>query len=138
MDIGCGEGLLQEKLRICKYSRYTGIDISSEAIARAADRKDERTEFLSADACEYEPAERYDIVIFNECLYYFDEPARVMRRFEQCLYEEGIFIVSMFVANKTMPIWRTLDSLYTTQDAVHVTNAAGTSWVIKVFADSRR
>ena len=36
LDIGCGEGILQERLRSLNYSRYVGVDISAKAIRRAS------------------------------------------------------------------------------------------------------
>jgi hypothetical protein len=35
LDVGCGEGVLQRRLRALGYARYLGIDSSEEAIARA-------------------------------------------------------------------------------------------------------
>lgn len=38
LDVGCGEGLVQEKLRPYGYSRYVGLDLADAAIRRAAER----------------------------------------------------------------------------------------------------
>ena len=53
LDVGCGEGILQENLRSSSYSRYVGVDISGDAIKRASQRKDDRTSFVEADAISY-------------------------------------------------------------------------------------
>jgi 2-polyprenyl-3-methyl-5-hydroxy-6-metoxy-1,4-benzoquinol methylase len=71
LDVGCGEGILQERLEPGKYSRYIGIDISHEAIRRTSHRQDARTLFITADVLTYIPSERFDIIVFNECLYHF-------------------------------------------------------------------
>jgi len=42
LDIGCGEGILQERLSPCQYSRYVGIDICAEAIRRALPKQMKR------------------------------------------------------------------------------------------------
>lgn len=137
LDIGCGEGILQEKLRPYKYSRYVGVDISTEAIHLAPNKQDERTLFVRADASRYIPNERFNIIIFNECLYYFKDPLSVMRRYANFLEENGLLIVSMYVTERTKCIWKILEKSYTPDDEVRVTNKSGVSWIIKVFLVSR-
>jgi 2-polyprenyl-3-methyl-5-hydroxy-6-metoxy-1,4-benzoquinol methylase len=69
LDVGCGEGVLQRRLRALGYARYLGIDSSEEAIARAQTERDARTEFRCADAETYMPQDRFDVIVFNEVLY---------------------------------------------------------------------
>ena len=125
LDLGCGEGILQERLNSGNYSRYVGVDISSEAIQRASHKQDERTVFVLADASSYNPDEQFDIVVFNECLYYFENPLGIVRRYERFLREDGAFIVSMYVDEQNMRIWKMLEALYTAEDEVRVSNKSG-------------
>ena len=74
LEVGCGEGVLQEQLDAARYSSYLGIDLSAEAIHRTEARQSERTRFVVADAATFIPDRRYDLVLFNECLEYFAEP----------------------------------------------------------------
>jgi 2-polyprenyl-3-methyl-5-hydroxy-6-metoxy-1,4-benzoquinol methylase len=132
LDVGCGEGILQELLS-SQYSRYVGIDIAAEAIRRATLKQDEKTIFVTADASKYTPDEQFDIIIFNECLYYFEDPLSIMRRYERFLKEDGIFIVSMYILEKNLGIWRMLEAEYAVMDEVQVSHKSGISWIIKVI-----
>src|SRR5919109_102772 len=58
LDLGCGEGILQERLDPKKYSRYVGVDFSSEAISRASQRQDKKNLFVTADISTYVPEEQ--------------------------------------------------------------------------------
>lgn len=133
LDIGCGEGILQERLSPCQYSRYVGIDICAEAIHRALPKQDEKTFFIRADASTYNPEERFDIIVFNECLYYFEDSLSTLRRYERFLNQDGIFVASMHVTEMTMDIWKVLEAVYLTKDGVTVSNQSGGAWIIKIF-----
>ncbi len=137
LDIGCGEGILQERLCPSGYSRYAGVDISEEAIGLASGRQDEKTFFVQADVTEYQPDSLSDIIIFNECLYYFQDPLSVVKRYESFLTKDGLFIVSMFATEKTGHIWKILEQFYAVQDEVFVKNRSGVSWNIKVLANPK-
>jgi 2-polyprenyl-3-methyl-5-hydroxy-6-metoxy-1,4-benzoquinol methylase len=137
LEIGCGEGLLPERFDGAKYSRYVGVDISAEAVRRAAARENAKTSFITADAAVYVTAERFDVIVFNECLEYFSDPLSVVRRYEPFLREHGIFIVSMFVGldtARTSRIWRSLGAVYTPRAVTRVTNEDRYTWIIKVFS----
>ena len=100
LDVGCGEGVLARHLKPFGYSTYLGIDISRVALERASSLKDERTRFLHAEAETYEPTESYDVIIFNESLYYLKEPLETFRRYTKALSEDGVAIVSLYTNSK--------------------------------------
>lgn len=139
LEIGCGEGILQERLDPARYSRYVGVDVSAEAIGRAQAREpgsDGRTAFVCADAAAWEPGETFDLIAFNECLEYFDDPLGLVRRYEPALAPDGAFLVSMFAGldtTRTRRIWRWLEEAYPVEDVTRVTNRAGLTWVLKVL-----
>ncbi len=124
LDVGCGEGVLVDFLRAAggrEPLRYTGLDLSERAIetARAA-RGGDRTRFLIADAERWAPApappadpastpERYDAIVLNECLYYFHEPLKTLRRYLGALTPGGVVVVSMYEAPRTIALARALD-----------------------------
>jgi len=85
LDIGCGKGILQQKLAPYGYSRYVGIDISDDAIRQASCNEDDKTTFIASDATSYSPTERFDAIVFNEVLYYFDDPLKTVERYERYL-----------------------------------------------------
>jgi 2-polyprenyl-3-methyl-5-hydroxy-6-metoxy-1,4-benzoquinol methylase len=136
LDIGCGEGMLQERLCSTSYSRYLGVDISQEAVNRALARATERVSFVREDAAVFTPDERFDVIIFNECIYYFDDPVAVARHYEQFLNEDGIFIISMFVGDtaRTRKVWKMLDRVYRIRAASRVTTKPGFTWIVKVYS----
>jgi 2-polyprenyl-3-methyl-5-hydroxy-6-metoxy-1,4-benzoquinol methylase len=133
LDVGCGEGVLQEHLAGA-YSAYTGIDFSAEAIRRASERHEPRARFLVADATAFTTEERFDLIVFNECLYLFDHPADVARRYQAFLKPGGLMIVSMYGEAKPRRVWRALHECYETLDEQHIVHPTGRTWVIKVFA----
>ena len=137
LEIGCGEGILQERLDRTRYSRYVGVDVSAEAVDRATARGgDDRTTFVCADAALWQPEETFDLIVFNECLEYFDDPLAVVRHYEPALAPGGAFLVSMFTGvetARTLRIWKWLESAYAVEDATRVTNKAGISWILKVL-----
>jgi 2-polyprenyl-3-methyl-5-hydroxy-6-metoxy-1,4-benzoquinol methylase len=134
LEIGCGEGILQERLDPARYSRFVGVDVSAEAIQRA--KSDEKTAFVCADAAVWEPGEMFDLIVFNECLEYFDDPLAAVRHYEPSLAPGGAFLVSMFLGietARTLRIWKWLESVYAVEDTTRVTNKAGYTWVLKVL-----
>lgn len=96
LDVGCGDGALLPALRTCGYSRYVGIDVSTAAIDRIADQRDDRTSLIVGDAECARPPGRFDVVLFNESLYYLSNPLEVLRRYSRDHAElNGILIVSL-------------------------------------------
>jgi 2-polyprenyl-3-methyl-5-hydroxy-6-metoxy-1,4-benzoquinol methylase len=141
LEIGCGEGILQERLDHSRYSRYMGVDISSQAIGRASQREDQKTSFVAQDAKSYSPNEKFDLIIFNECLEYFDDPLGLVKRYDRFMNPDGLHIVSMFAGidtARTRRIWKMLESKYTVETETKVSNRAGYIWVIKAIKPANR
>jgi cyclopropane fatty-acyl-phospholipid synthase-like methyltransferase len=45
LNVGCGEGILFERLCNSHYSRYLGLDLSSVATGRICDKNDDKHRF---------------------------------------------------------------------------------------------
>jgi 2-polyprenyl-3-methyl-5-hydroxy-6-metoxy-1,4-benzoquinol methylase len=135
LDVGCGEGILQENLRSSSYSRYVGVDISGDAIKRASQRKDDRTSFVEADAISYCPNELFDAIIFNEVLYCIEQPFEVCHRYESYLKKGGIFVSSLFgLSERAHGVRKCLKDKYVILDEVIVKNTATSKyWICTVF-----
>lgn len=133
LDVGSGEGLLADHLRPFGYSRYLGVDLSEAAIRQAAGRRDDATAFAAADAEAYTPPGRWDAVVFNECVYYFNDPVGTVERYRGFLAEGGVFIVSTFRSRRADVIVRRLLSAYRLLEETAITNRKGT-WVVRVLA----
>lgn len=73
LDLGCGVGQAGRSISSEKLSTYTGVDISSVAIEKAKNFYDnnKKYQFHSSDIKIFKPKHNYDVIIFNEVIYYF-------------------------------------------------------------------
>jgi 2-polyprenyl-3-methyl-5-hydroxy-6-metoxy-1,4-benzoquinol methylase len=137
LDIGCGEGILQERLAPYSYSRYVGVDFSKTAISRAADKQDEKTCFVMADINTYVTDEQFNIIIFNECLFYINDHLSLMKRYEDYLKDDGLFIVSACDHERVKKVWKIIEAVYPVGDEVHISHKPNLSWTVKVLMPSK-
>ena len=80
LDVGCGEGLI---LRFCDREwlvNYTGLDISQTALDRIktllpTDR------LICSPLEEFSTDQRFDVILFNEVLYYMSDPKSHLKKF---------------------------------------------------------
>jgi 2-polyprenyl-3-methyl-5-hydroxy-6-metoxy-1,4-benzoquinol methylase len=131
LDTGCGQGVLLRRLPSSCYSRYVGIDVSASAIAVAQEQQNERSTFLAADCEDYSPAERFDVIVFNEVLCCLRDPLSTVDRYARSLNPGGLVLVSMCTAARgsTTILWR-LKRAYATVDEVRVVHSGRkVSWV---------
>jgi 2-polyprenyl-3-methyl-5-hydroxy-6-metoxy-1,4-benzoquinol methylase len=133
LDVGCGEGLLIDHLRPLGCRRYLGVDLSETAVRQAAGRADATTSFTAADAESYAPPERWDAVVFNECVYYFRDPLATVRRYEGSLEDGGVLLVSTFRSRRADAVVRRLLARYRLVEETAIANRKGT-WVVRVLA----
>ena len=132
LDVGCGTGVLQQRLSILPYADYTGIDISQVAIDSAQQFSNSTTTFMAADAATFKPDNFYDIIIFNESLYCFNDCTKILLHYEKFLSAEGVILISMHVQELSLMYWQAIDRHYKILDAVQLRNAENTEWVCKV------
>ena len=133
LDVGCGEGILPMKQGPHAYSSYVGIDTSETAIERALKWKDHKTFYFKEDVMHYTPPEPFDAIIFNEILYYCDDPLQVLKKYADYLTNNGIFIISMKVNKTNAIIWKRLSREYVILDETRIANKHKLSWVCKVL-----
>lgn len=135
LDVGCGEGILFEKYKGQGYSRYLGIDISQVAIDRLADRQNEKTCFMSADAENFEPTELFDVIVFNESLYYFHHPLVGVAKYCKALKPNGLIIVSTCNTScRGKAVLRGLKEQYPMLDEADIIHhQSSLSWTCTVF-----
>src|SRR5690625_5117566 len=62
LELGCGEGLLQNRLNKDSYSKFLGIDISKIAIERAKRLETFKTTYQCNNMEYFEPNEVFDII----------------------------------------------------------------------------
>ncbi|MET0343640.1 MAG: class I SAM-dependent methyltransferase [Polyangiales bacterium] len=132
LDVGCGEGILQEHLT--GYGDYTGIDLFPETLARAEARANARTRFIEADAATFVPDQPYDLIVWNECLYYLPDPIGTIARYRDFLTPNGVIIVSMFYQTYlTRRLFRRLKVLGAPVAALLVSNDEGATWGLRAY-----
>jgi 2-polyprenyl-3-methyl-5-hydroxy-6-metoxy-1,4-benzoquinol methylase len=131
LDVGCGEGVWLETFKPNPYRRYLGLDLSDRAVEAAQQRlADSRTSFVAADALEFRSDERFDLIVFNESLYYFDDPLTVIGRYETMLEEGGVVIASMHASDRGTAAWCRIAAARSLLDSTVVTNGSETSWKV--------
>ena len=131
LDVGCGQGVLLQRLPAGSYARYLGIDVSSSAIAAAQKQCSERSRFVAADCERYSPEEWFDVIVFNEVLYCLREPLRTVEHYARSLEPDGLILVSMCTAARgsSTILWR-LKQSYTLLDQVRISHSGRrVSWV---------
>jgi 2-polyprenyl-3-methyl-5-hydroxy-6-metoxy-1,4-benzoquinol methylase len=127
LDVGCGEGLLLDYLDRWGYQRYVGIDFSDVALRNASKRANSKTSFVSALAESFVPDSQFDSIIFNECLYYFEDPLQVIRRYERYLAPDGVMLVSLFTKTERIKLLAAeISKGFRVTRNASVTNGAGT------------
>jgi len=98
LDIGCGDGVLNERLGDYQYAYFLGVDFSSVSIEKAKEKQFPRAEFLAEDAIKFKPNRNFDIIVFNEVFYYIPESEKtpVLNLMLDHLTDNGILISSIF------------------------------------------
>jgi SAM-dependent methyltransferase len=96
LDMGCGRGTLAYKLNPDSFESYLGVDVSPAAITMAQKRKSQKINFEIGDLQRYKCREKYDVIVFEESLYYVPFfVGRLLRRYAQCLRPGGLFVVTV-------------------------------------------
>lgn len=136
LDVGCGDGILQQRLR---YSGYVGVDMNAAAISRAQARGASGATFVVADAAQGVQADgQFDVIVFNESLYYIRDPAAVFARCRQSLSPQGIMVVCMFRTYLARQLWKKLRAFGMEElTTVSISNELGFSSTLRVYANSR-
>jgi SAM-dependent methyltransferase len=137
LDIGSGKGVLLSHLTQktpLTYQKYTGIDISRTAIAYSL------TNFPLYDfkVCDYDKENlegKYDIIIFNETLYYFLLPAQTLKKcIKNNLNTGGLFIISIYNnQGEHDGVWKNILPLFDIVEEKKATNNQNQLWDIKVL-----
>ncbi|WP_414661904.1 class I SAM-dependent methyltransferase [Horticoccus sp. 23ND18S-11] len=94
LDVGCGAAVLSHYTQgVCDY---IGIEPNEEA-ALAARGSSLGATIYNQSAEAFESERRFEVIVFNEMLYYSSNPIELLQRYAQLLSPSGILIVSIFL-----------------------------------------
>jgi 2-polyprenyl-3-methyl-5-hydroxy-6-metoxy-1,4-benzoquinol methylase len=130
LDVGCGIGNITKYI---KFKNYLGIDISKVALKKAKSKKIKNCKFINVSAEEFFTKKKFDIIIFNEVLYYLDALA-ILNKFESFLKKDGFFVISMWENPKTLKLWKKIEKTYNCIDSTKVIHMkSGNKWNVGIF-----
>jgi SAM-dependent methyltransferase len=133
LEVGCGEGLLYRHFRSLGYERYTGFDISDIAIEKLIDQNDARTNFYQADGDDHEPLGQFDVIIFNESLYYLSDPVSSIERYSRMLKPDGCMLISTYMdSRRSLATLRNVKRNFKLLDETRITNGPA-SWLCTIL-----
>lgn len=137
LEIGCGEGAFYESLRHFAPAGYKGIDFSDTGVEAARRRFPSdmvgRPTFAVGDGRTYEPDEKFDAIVYPECIEYLGEPVEMLNRYSASLHPDGVFGISQWLNTKPMRIWRKIQASFEVLDEAVVSASWGGAWLVTVF-----
>jgi SAM-dependent methyltransferase len=138
LDAGCGAGRLLELLLPYRIDRYVGFDISTEAIERCHRLIGDRPniELQVAEFDSFSPAEEFDVVVFNESIYYSPDPLRTLQKAAGWLAPSGALLLSLcrgIFRGDHETHWQLISPLFTTSQATAVSNQRGLTWDVRLL-----
>ena len=132
LDLGCGQGTLHKYMS--QYKSYLGVDFSEEAIKMAQSLTSNTDVFVQADIETYIPDQKFDLIIFNECLYYLEYPLDVLKRYEAFLNAGAAMIISLHTRPASEYIWEQINTIESYEKVYDVQLTTATdAWVVKLI-----
>lgn len=127
IDIGCGNGALLRLLP--KDCTYLGIDLSENALKQAKDMAKENSslDFVCANFDDYECSKLFDMVIFNEVLYYSRDYKNLIARYINKLMPGGSIAISMYENKRSKKIWEYIEAKFKLENSVTI-EFTGNKW----------
>ncbi len=133
LDVGCGAGRLLEFISCLPLESYLGVDISEQAIQQARALNIPNASFDVGSAESFVPPRRFDVIVFNEIVFYLKDPNAVLLRYQQYLHDGGMMIVSMVDVPLSRMLWYRLGRVFETVETATVVNVHKHGWTIRVL-----
>ena len=95
LEVGCGAGILLSRLDTALIAHYVGLDVSSLALDEARITYPNGTYVHSYAEAFSSDADRFDVIIFNESIYYLHNLVTQFNRYLSFLTPGGYAIVSI-------------------------------------------
>lgn len=135
LDAGCGSGRLARHFRPEDLAVYHGVDLSTEAIHLARTRAPQGSILTTADLETWRPPDHYDVIVVNEVVGYFHDPAAILLKLTAALRPGGALIVSLYRWGNAAAIWRRIDTRFHTLRSTSATNSVRDKyWDIRILA----
>jgi 2-polyprenyl-3-methyl-5-hydroxy-6-metoxy-1,4-benzoquinol methylase len=101
LDVGCGRGLILQRLAaLFPTSRFTGMDLSEEAIAWARQQAETagltNIEFRAADLSDFDqsaPPEAFDFITTFDAIHDQAKPMNVLKGIRRALKPDGVYLM---------------------------------------------
>jgi 2-polyprenyl-3-methyl-5-hydroxy-6-metoxy-1,4-benzoquinol methylase len=101
LDVGCGRGRIMNRLaELCPQSRYTGMDLSADAIGAARDEARlkglNNCDFIAVDLSTFDQsAERdsFDFITSFDAIHDQAKPLNVLKGIHRALKPEGVYLM---------------------------------------------
>jgi len=121
LDVGCGLGTTTDFLDKDQKRNYLGIDISDIAIKKA--KKLKKACFKKFAFLRMPIKKKFDVIIFNEVLYYLDDAASFQHALK-LLNKNGLVVISLYQTKKMKyndrVIWETSRKFFVPIENVEV------------------
>ncbi|MCX6953949.1 MAG: class I SAM-dependent methyltransferase [Verrucomicrobia bacterium] len=133
LDLGCGSGRLAQLFSPHPFRRYLGVDISTAGLKLARELALTRCEFVEGNFETWRPPEKFDVIMFSECIGYASDPGAVTAAFADHLTPGGIVVISHFRFGHWQAHWRRVGRRLEVFDSTTVTNLRGQTWDVKLL-----
>jgi len=133
LDLGCGSGRLAQLFQPFRLRRYLGVDLSTEGLARARALNLAGCEFVEGNFETWRPSEKFEVILFTECIGYARDPGALVAAFLPWLAPGGHVIISHFRFGHWPAHWRRIAHHTQVIEANTVTNSRGQTWDIKIL-----
>ncbi len=141
LDLGCGTGILEKY--VDNNIVYYGIDISNEAIDRA--KKEGHGRYINSDLIGYIPPLSFDVIVFNESLYYLYKPIDILKHYCNYLNKDGRIIISVYQPDSGHRYYQVFSSLVNElQDSFsvlavrNISNDFGLNWKLILIGNIKQ
>jgi ubiquinone/menaquinone biosynthesis C-methylase UbiE len=111
LDVGCGRGRIMNRLaELYPKSRFTGIDLSSEAVLvawqEAAEKKLRNVEFIVSDLSDFDKKaehEAFDLITTFDAIHDQTKPLNVLKGIHRALKSDGVYLMQDIKGSSQVP-----------------------------------
>jgi SAM-dependent methyltransferase len=137
LDVGCGPGFLEEKLRLLPYGSYVGMDISPTALREAHQKMPATGQVICADFNQPPVAGPFDRIIFMESLDSDMPAAQIFEKYLPLLSPNGRIVFSLFdgaSGSASDAVWEDVRTRFVIEDASRLHNVpTGKRWTVALL-----